>query len=318
MLLTKEYQPQESDLFLKPKPIIPPVDLGGWEMNPTWIKYLKEEPENLGLTIEDLTTEGPSIKTEEPRNFPGYKYGDENDHDVHHCDNPNYYGSPVRLTEMERRICFSEEYPEEEEAWIHFPAVDPESPSLPTQKNKKKKDKAQARTMSKEERLIKLQSKIFQSIWEALVEKEDAPVYMEKELQSLELKWFRRPLQEVLKESEKGISKNIWNANRQDLRFLYIIGKKIEEEVRDKIFQFPEVNINRVTVGKSNGLSFQKVNLAIRVFDLFRPWPKTLDRLHTFTPKELGRLDEATFSMLKLRLIMEYSPDETDQHHPYI
>src|SRR3954469_17943803 len=109
MLLTQEYHHQEdhqeSDLFLNPRPIPPPVDLRGWEMNPTWIKYLKEEPEDLGLTIEDLTTKRPAIKTEELRNFLGYKYRDENDHDVHHCDNPNYYRSLVKLTEMERRIC---------------------------------------------------------------------------------------------------------------------------------------------------------------------------------------------------------------------
>src|SRR3954470_14956691 len=275
MLLTQEYHHQEdhqeSDLFLNPRPIPPPVDLGGWEMNPTWIKYLKEEPEDLGLTLEDLVSDpqaGPSNRLED--------------------------------------------------RWIHFPAEDPESPSLLTQKTKKKKDKTQARTMSKEERLTKIQTKIFYSIWGTMEERNDAPIYVEKELQSLELKYFRKPLKDVLKDSAKGISKGIWSANRQDFRFLYIIGKMIEEEIREKTFDFPHKLITRITVGKSHGLSTQKTKLAVRVYELFRPWPKTLDRFFDFTPKELGRLDDATFSMLKLRLIMEYTPDERDDFHPYI
>src|SRR3954469_23764387 len=149
-------------------------------------------------------------------------------------------------------------------------------------------------------------------------ERNDAPIYMEKELQSLELKYFRKPLKDVLEDSAKGISKGIWSANRQDFRFLYIIGKMIEEEVRDRVFDFSPQRITRITVGKSHGLSTQKTKLAVRVYELFRPWPKTLDKFFDFTPKELRRLDDATFSMLKLTLIMEYTPDEKKKFHSYI
>src|SRR4051812_23394139 len=198
-------------------------------MNPTWIKYLKEEPEDLGLTLEDLVSD----PQEEPSNRP-------------------------------------------EDRWIYFPAEDPKSPSLPTQKTKKKKGKTQAKTLSKEERLIKLQTKIFYSIWGTMKKRNDAPIYVEKELESLELKYFRKPLKDILKGSDKGISKGIWSANRQDFRFLYIIGKRIEEKVRERAFDFLPQRITRVTVSKSYGLSTQKTKLAVRVYELFRPWLKTL------------------------------------------
>src|SRR3954464_15380764 len=129
-------------------------------------------------------------------------------------------------------------------------------------------------------------------------ERNDAPIYVEKKLQSLELKYFRKPLKDILKDSAKGISKEIWSANRQDFRFLYIIGKMIEEEVRDRVFDFPSQRIIRITVGKGHGLSTQKTKLAVRVYELFRSWSKTLDRFFDFTSKELGRLDNAIFSML--------------------
>src|SRR3954470_8370271 len=111
--------------------------------------------------------------------------------------------------------------------------------------------------MSKEKHLTKMQTKIFYSIWGTIEERNDAPIYVEKELQSLELKYFRKLLKDVLKNSAKGISKEIWSANRQDFRFLYIIGKMIEEEIRDRVFDFSPQKITKITVGKSHGLSTQ-------------------------------------------------------------